>query len=124
MSSIGALTFLRIEGKQLPPLATEIKPFERQGIDGSTFIENARKSEEIYWETVEGVGALATANMAANDYADMKGTIVTVVEDLGRTVNNVLVLDVRVMGVKQVFASSIEGVNYLIKANWILKFLG
>ncbi len=124
MSSIGALTFFKMTGIQLPPLATELKTTEQRAIDGEGFVENARKSEASIVETIEMVSALATANMAANDYADIKGTIVTVVEDLGRTVNNVLVLDVRVMGVKQVFAPSIEGANYLIKANWVLKFLG
>ena len=111
-------------GPQVPALAIALEVINRRGVDGEGFVENAKKVEAINKQTIEPVSMLATANWAADDYADLKGTLVTVVDDSGRLVINVMVLDVRVTGVKQVFTSCPAGTNYLITANWVIKPTG
>ena len=111
-------------GPQVPSLAIALEVINRRGVDGEGFVENARKVEAINKQTVEAVYALATANCAADDYAALKGSLVMVVDDTGRTVYYVMVLDVRVTLVKQVFTSCPAGTNYLIQADWALKPTG
>jgi len=120
-SSIGALTFMKMEGPQIPSLASAMEIIDRSGVDGTGSRENALKAEDITKYTTEGVTLLATANSAADDYALLKGTYVAVTDDTARTVTYVLVIDVRVLGVQQILNSDPVGNNYLVRAVWLLK---
>ena len=121
MSSIGAYSFLKMEGPQIPMLAAAMEIIDRTGVDGTDSRENALKAEDITKYTTQGVTLTAWANAAADYYAALKGTYVTVVEDMGRTVYYVLVIDVRVLGVQRIFNPDPPGNNYLIRAVWLLK---
>ena len=120
-SGIGAFDFIKMEGPQIPTLAEAVEIIDRAGTDGTGNRLNALKAEDITKYTTEGVTLLATANSAADDYAALKGTHVTVEDDIGRIVNSVLVVDVRVLGVQQILNSDPAGNNYLIRAVWLLK---
>ncbi len=121
MSSIGIYLFWKMEGPQIPTLAEAVEIIDRAGTDSTGERLNALKAEDITKYTTKGVTLLSSANNAIDDYASLKGSRVTVVDDMGRTVNKVLVVDVRVLGIQQVLNSSPPGTNYLIRAVWLLK---
>jgi len=112
---------MKMEGPQIPSLASAMEIIDRSGVDGTGSRENALKAEDITKYTTEGVTLLATANSAADDYALLKGTYVAVTDDTARTVTYVLVIDVRVLGVQQILNSDPVGNNYLVRAVWLLK---
>ena len=112
---------MKMEGPQVPMLASAMEIIDRSGTDGTGSRENALKAEDITKYTTEGVTLQTTANLSADDYAALKGTYVTVVDDMGRTVTYVLVIDVRVLGAQLVLNPDPTGNNYLIRAVWLLK---
>ena len=120
-SYIGAFEFLRMEGPQVPLLAAAVAIIDRQGTNGTADRVDALKAEEITVYTIEGVTSIVTARAAADDYAALKGTKVIVVDDLGRSVLGVLVVDVRVTGVQDMLFSDPPNLNYWINAVWLLK---
>jgi hypothetical protein len=121
MSSIGTFTFMRMEGPQIPQLAAAVEIIDRPGTDGIASRVNALKAEELTENTIEGVSTLTIAQTRADYYAAYKGTCKTVIDDIGREVDNVLIVDVRVIKVQKVLTASLAGVNYLIYAVWLLR---
>lgn len=121
-SSIGTFEFLRMEGPQIPSLASFVEIIDRAGVDGTAFRIDALKAEELTIYTIEGVSYLSEAKTRADDYAELKGTKVTVVDDLEREVEDVLVVDVRVISTPQKLALSVPaGIDYVVRAIWLLK---
>ncbi len=122
MSSIGDFDFLRMSGPQIPLLASAVEIIDRSGVDGTASRVDALKAEEITVYTTEGVEDLSDAQDRADDYAAYKGTHKTVIDDLGREVEDVLVVDVRVIGTPQkVLTATPAGINYLVRGVWLLK---
>ena len=121
MSSIGNLNFIRMTGPQVPKLAAAVEIIDRTGVDGTASRIDALKAAEINKFTVQGVETLNIANAAADTYASYKGTHVTICDDLGRTVQSVLVVDVRVTSVQHTPVSDPAEINYLVRAAWVLK---
>jgi len=121
MSYIGNFYFLRMQGPQIPLLAKAVEIIDRRGTDGTASRVDALKAEEITEYTVEGIYYLADANNCADDYAAYKGTHKTIIDDLGRTIYDVLIVDVRVTRVKRVLTPSDASINYLVYAVWLLK---
>lgn len=121
-SSIGAYTFLSMRGPQIPLLASAVEIIDRPGVDGVAHRINALKATEITLFTLEGIELKATANGRADDYAALKGTTVTIVDDQGRSVDDVLIVEVRVLSPPQyVLNPQPTGNNYLVKAAWVVK---
>ena len=121
MSSIGSITFIKMTGHQIPSLASFVELIDRPGIDGVANRTNAQKVRETTVFTTEGADSLSSANNAADRYAALKGTKVTIVNDLGREVEKVLVIDVWVMGANKILNCSDSNINYIIQAGWLLK---
>ena len=121
MSSIGAYDFVRMEGPQIPALASAVEIIDRPGVNGIASRIDALKAEEITVYTTEAMTLLASAQSAADDYAALKGTHVTIVDDMGRTIYSVLVVDVRVLSVNELLISDPTDNNYLVRAVWLLK---
>ncbi|MHC4123924.1 MAG: hypothetical protein ACYSSI_10150 [Planctomycetota bacterium] len=121
MSSIGGFGFIRMEGPDVPMLAAAVAIIDRPGVNGTANRVDALKAEEITVYTKEAVTQLSTANAAADDYAALKGSYVTVVDDMGRGVYDVLVVDVRVLGKQAFLLSDPPDLNYIVRAVWLLK---
>lgn len=122
MSSIGTFEFLRMQGPQIPLLASAVEIIDRHGVDGIASRIDALKAEEIILYTTEGVEDLADAKSRADDYAAYKGTHKIVIDDLEREVEEVLVVDVRVIGTPQkVQTTTPANINYLVRGVWLLK---
>jgi hypothetical protein len=121
MSFIGAFWFMKMEGPQIPALAAAVEIIDREAVDSVASRVDALKAEDITKYTTEPITYLINAQMAADDYAYLKGRYVTVADDLGRIVYNVLVVDVRVINVQAVMLSQPAGINYLVNAVWLLK---
>ena len=110
-----------MEGSDIPTLAAAVEIIDRPGVNGTANRINALKAAEITKYTTEGVASLAAANAAADTYAALKGTHVTVVDDLGRSVGLVLVVDVRVVDKQAITTSDPAGITHMVKAVWMLK---
>jgi len=108
-------------GPQIPALASFVEPIDRPGVDGEAFRQNANKVAAIEIFTKQWVTTLTAANLAIDYYSALKGYTVTVVDDLGRTINNVMVLDVRVNAVQTILTSSPTGYTHQVSAVWYLK---
>lgn len=121
MSSIGSEIFLKLSGPDIPKLAAAVEIIDRPGVDGTANRVDALKAEELTIYTLQSVTDIDTANEAVDDYADLKGTKVTVEDDQGRSVSDVLVVDVRVTKKQQVPLSSPAGTGALVWAVWLLK---
>ena len=122
MSSIGTFSFLQMQGPQIPLLASAVEIIDRPGTDGVASRVDALKAEEITIYTIEGIAQLNDANNRADDYAAYKGTRKTVVDDLGRSVADVLIVDVRVISTPQKMALSVPtNNNYIVRAVWLMK---
>ena len=122
MSSIDIFEFLQMQGPQIPLLAKAVEIIDRAATDGTADRIDALKAEELTIYTIEGVEDLETANGRTDDYAALKGERITVVDDLGREVDEVLVVDVRVIRTPQNLALSVPaGIEYLVSAIWLLK---
>lgn len=121
-SSIGDFNFLQMQGPQIPLLASAVEIIDRAGTDGTASRIDALKAEELTIYTIEGIQYLADANIRADDYAALKGTHVIVIDDLGREVEEVLVVDVRVISTPQKMALSVPAnINYVVRAVWLMK---
>jgi len=121
MSSIDPINFINMGGHQIPSLAAAVEIIDRPGIDGTGHRITAKKVRETVVYTTEGVDSLSSASDATDRYGELKGTKVTVINDLGREVDNVLVVDVWVMNVQKIIACSDSSIDYIIIAGWLLK---
>lgn len=120
-SSIGSETFISMSGPDVPKLAAAVEMIDRPGIDGIAARVDALKAEELTVYTSQKVVDVEAANDKADEYAALKGTKVTVVDDLGRSVSSVLIVDVRVTKKQTVLTSSPAGTGALVWAVWLLK---
>lgn len=120
MSSIGPFYFIRMDGDELTGLSYQVKEFDRPGIDGVGFYFGAAKAPLCQKVTVEGVANAVTANTAQENYQALKGSMITVVDDTGRTKSSVMVINVQVLQKKQVLLST-TGYGYYVTAAWTLK---
>jgi len=123
MSSIGTYTFVRLEGAKLPAKAMTTAIIDRPGVDGIGFRYNALKLGQQTVESVEAITYWANAVTRPDDYAALKGTLVSVIDDMGRRVDNVLVGEVIVTAMQQVYNAT-GGANYIVRATWVLQPTG
>lgn len=107
-------------GPKIPQLATKVETISRDGIDGEAFRSNAKKVPDVTLQTVATASTLAEANLAPDSYAAIIGTQVTVIDDLGRTVSNVMILDVKVTSVR-ILSISVPAAAAVVYAVWIVK---
>lgn len=121
MSRIGSETFLSLSGPDIPKLAAAVEIIDRPGVNGTANRVDALKAEELTIYTLQSVADISAANAAVDDYAGLKGTKVTVEDDQGRSVSDVLVVDVRVIKKQKVLISSPSGTGALVWAVWLLK---
>ena len=121
MSSIGGITFIKLEGPKIPQMAYRIETIDREGVDGEAFRLNAEKVPEITVRTIQAVETLSSANAAPDTYAALIGTYVTVIDDLGRSVTNIMVLDAKALHTQTVETPSPSSYNYLVYGIWTLK---
>ena len=119
MASIGGHTVFSISG--LPePAAHRNVLLERPGVDGASARTEGLRAEETTVMTTTFVDGAAAVKSTPETYAALVGSIVTVVDDFGNSVHNVLVQAVRVVDVRRV------GVGYptayaRIECQWDLK---
>lgn len=121
MSSIGIFGFIRMRGGELGILSTQVIKHSRPGIDGVVFDFRAAKAPLIQKVTREGVANAAVANGSEEDYKALKGSLVTVVDDHGRTNLFVMVVDVRVIIKFPMLLDVPNNYGYHVEAEWQLQ---
>ena len=120
-SSIGTLSFLRMAGPKIPSSLPVVQTIDREGVDLSAFRVQAYKNAEVTVQTTQAVTSQALANAAPAVYASLIGTKVTVVDDLGLTTYNVMVIDARVTRTQLTASTSPAGTAAIVSGIWILR---
>jgi len=121
MSSIGEFMFLVMEGILTYP-SYDVEIIDRAGVDGFTYRKLGLKSRDSRIFTVEGIKNLSVAENREVDYVNLKGELVEVIDDFGYGLEDVLVVDVRMIHIQNVLIPVPKNNDYLVKAVWLLRY--
>jgi len=119
MASIGGQSFITLRGS-VTAQAQALTPIERPGVDGVGYRQKGKRGEVVTLTSVADTNNATTTTAA---YVALRGTLVTVVEDAGRTSYYVAVLDVIITRVRAV-SGAVGGLTagaYLVDATWTLQ---
>jgi hypothetical protein len=123
MATIGGRSVITVKGAPAP-VGTVVADVSRPGVTGHAFQELGARAEPVVMESVIDCTDNAALKAEILEYVALQGTLVTVVDDLGNTWTNVMVLRVRT-GQGKYVASAVGGVNggnYLLRATWEMIF--
>ncbi|MBI9016898.1 MAG: hypothetical protein JEZ07_06510 [Phycisphaerae bacterium] len=124
MSSIAGYNLMIVSGAIDRPGA-RVVDISSMGIAGSTWRKFPAKSDPGQLVTICDYGSAAAANAAINNYKLLEGELVSVVDQLGVTYNNVMVIKVttetRYAGTIVGGLGGIAGAAVLVIANWNLQ---
>ncbi len=121
MSSIGSISFMSMSGEPIPTLSMAVETFVRRGVDGVGFRTTSKKSRTVQKRTIKWFAFEADALDAVDDYAQLKGEVVSVTEETGRSISDVLVLDVITNQAQRISNSVPAGYNWQVEAVWQLQ---
>lgn len=119
MAVIGGIVFAQAVGGQIAVPYPRVKLLDRPGTDGRLVRFMPAKAEAVEWQTVEWVLNEALALAAQNRYDYLRTGYVAVIDDTGRSITLVVVLDVRVIEVQRL-AVAVPPANYAVHARWQL----
>ena len=123
MPSIGGYTVLFVDGEMHVP-GVKVKDVTRTGQYGTTYLETGYGGAPFEIRTTVDVQTAGAVSTLKASYASLKGLLVTVVDDLGNTYQNYMVLDVQVVSARRV-TTMVGGINaspqYLVMASWTLQ---
>ena len=119
MGAIGGIVFARIVGPQIGAPYPQPKLINRPGTDGQVVRLMPAKSAPVQWDTIEWVLPDRDAALAQERYNAIKPAFVTAIDDLGRFMDLVVVLDVKVLRVQKL-AVAVPPANYAVYARWTL----
>lgn len=120
IGSFSFITFLR--GNQ--SAGEQLAEITRPGVDGVAFAKTGRRSLSYLVQTQRDVLDGAAAQQLMTDYKAIQGTLVTVVDAHGRSVDNVAVVEVReasVRPVKTLVGGAAEANEIMVSAEWTLR---
>lgn len=118
MASIGGYTVLTMD--RLPePAGHETLRTARPGVNGVSARTEGLRAPVTSVRTRTLVTTSGQAKTVPESYAALKGSLVTVVDDYGNTVTNVMVEDVRVTGVTRV-GVAVPTTYAIIECEWEL----
>ena len=118
MSSIGNFNFMTMSRAKIAEPTVVVQIFDRPGSDGIVYRKGAAKPKETVLNTKEGVSSISIGNGRQEDYAALKGTKVTIINDMGRTSQNVLIVDVDVELVREIINGSDADIEAMVYATW------
>ena len=119
MGFIGGIGFAQVTGPQLEAPFPFPKLSSRPGTDGQVVRLMPAKSEPIEWNTIEWVLPALNAAEAIERYRALQLDFVDAIDDLGRSMGWVVVLDVQVIKVVPL-AIAVPPANYAVYARWTL----
>ena len=123
MSSIGGHSVISAKGA-INPQGERLEDTTRPGVDGVSYRRIGKKSESFQLRTfTDAASAAAAKALVATTYKGLQGTLVTVVDDMGNTWNNVAVLAVDPVSVKGVNTpvGGVVGGVVLLECLWTLQ---
>jgi len=125
MATIGGYYMISLSHRP-QPMGETVREITRPEADGQAYAKQGLRAEATlaYAATDCASAAAARTEMAA--YAAMRGALVTVVDDLGESYTNVLVVDVRERG-RKVVCTAVGGVRagtVLLLTDWVLQATG
>lgn len=91
---IGSHTMISVRGV-VHRLAKHIEVIEYPGVDGADFRDQGDRAPDTTLESVVDVSSSGGVPSTLDNYRDDIGSTVTVEDDFGRSLSNVMILDVR-----------------------------
>lgn len=100
MATIGAQSFIRLIGPPLMPMIERYETITRPNVDGVAYKERGKGNEAVELESLTECQDAAGVTNAIAAYKALVGTVVTVVDDAGRSITNVFVEEMRPLSQK------------------------
>ncbi len=119
MAVIGGIVFVQAVGGQIALPYPRVRMIDRAGTDGRVVRFMPAKSEPVEWRTIEWVLLAGAALVAQNRYDLLRSGFVTAIDDAGRSIGSVVVLDVQVEKVQRLTVA-VPPANYAVHARWTL----
>jgi len=104
MSNIGSQYFFSMIGT-VTPEAPEVEIIRRPGVDGIAYRDLGERAKESPLRTVTMLSSTAAAKTTLAAYKALIGTDQTVVDDMGNSISNVMILDVEFLAQRPVIAA-------------------
>jgi len=114
MGLIGGYSFARIADMPLALAGVDLEVITRKGVPGKALWPSGITADPKTVECVYLLGSLGAIGVAVTNFAALKGTIVTVVDDLGNTYYNVWVKNQRPIRQFKPLASTNAAVAYVL----------
>lgn len=119
-ASIGGKEFLTWQGPKLVTGSMQVSEITRDGFSGHAFNELGVRAFPVSVTTSVDTD---DAETLGNQYLDLQGTFVTVVNVDGESVSNVMVVAVRIVRTKKVLSpvGGLTAGDWIITAQWELQ---
>ena len=124
MSSIGGRTFISLQMGDIAPKGMGVEEVSRPGTDGHAFAQTGQMSPETSAISIADFTDPFSLNAELALYMALKGTLATVVSDVGLSKSNVMVLDVQLARGHQRGSTAVGGRvagDYLLTCRWRLQ---
>lgn len=125
-SSIGGISQICIKGPPLATMGQAVEIITRPGVDGVAAKQYGLRPGVNQAVSVTDAEDASDVTTLLEAYDALKGALVTVVDDLGRTHNNVLVQDCQAVQAKAISGAggyvrcTTTPPTYLVYASWML----
>lgn len=118
MPSVGAISFLTVRHGLLPK-GEVVEHYTRPGVAGVGLHKRGSKGTPFYLTASRDVANAAAVKTWIESCLALKGTTVTVVDDLGNSWTNVGILDVQVPETPRVIDAAVGGLHSGAGTHWI-----
>ena len=120
--AIDAYTFITLAGPMPRPVGRVVEDVSPPGWDGMEFRRTHKRSEPFLLRSVVD-GAKAALPGLGQDYADLRGQKVTVLDPFGNSFTNVMVLDARPLPLQQILSGVglLNAGDTLLSCEWTLQ---
>lgn len=120
MATIGAYTVLSME--KLPdPAKTSLVDTTKPGVNGATTRSEGLRTQATIIQTRTSVTTSGAVKSTVSNYAALTGSLVSVTDDFGNTLSNVLVRDVQLLSVDRV-AVGVPTSYAILTCEWSLQY--
>lgn len=120
--SIGALNFAIMQGVLLPS-GESVEEITRAGVHGHAFRLHGKRNPPSVLRTIADAADAATAETVIASYRAAIGTIVTVSDAREQSIENVIVLDCRILSSRHspIIVGGASASGIVITAEWVLQ---
>ena len=117
--SIGSYDFITLKYGNAP-LGENVEEITRPGVDGIAYRKTGKRAVPFYMTGITTETSKGAVKTLVENYKKLQGTLVTVVDDIGNSWTNVMVLQMDYLGTKKV-VSPVGGGDYVVRSRFSLQ---